>query len=504
MAENMYDRVYNCSGCGGRHAKPTGKRCRQNTSKEEEFIKKSDMVDFMAEIRGIMTLNNNRMAVLEQSTRLQNAEHVLEDVGQLSVNEDTADKVYQTRDSANNLQTVDKNKSVHNKGLEERQASEHVGQLSDKEDTARDSANNLQTVDKNKSVHNKGLEERQASEHSELSLLTKEIKTLIDEVKGSKSNALASIVGGDKGALASSANGYSTLASVRGGYKGALASFADTRIVTEDMVANTSLRDDSATSRVEHQMNNNAAGINNKTLHPDLSGVDNDILKQNTYVMRQAANRLAELGIQEICDEDLTPQNSGTSSKGRKSGAVSVLTDKVKVVTDWPHYHVSRGVNLVPCSFDELSQDEFMLGYTRMVLDEKSTFDVHNSMVLLGDLCEDIVDFSWINVKAFYKSVALEVEYGKLKWSDTEAIQKRRNKAYRAVKVNVKPVAEPKYVKQMPNGGVCCALFQTNACDKKFDHGNFVHACAFCWKNKNMLYKHNETQCFSKAKEPKN
>ena len=457
----MYDRVYNCSGCGGRHAKPTGKRCRQNTSKEEEFIKKSDMVDFMAEIRGIMTLNNNRMAVLEQTTRLQNAEHVLEDVGQLSVNEDTADKVYQTRDSANNLQTVDKNKSVHNKGLEERQASEHVGQLSDNEDTARDSANNLQTVDKNKSVHNKGLEERQASEHvgqlsdnedtadkvyqtrdsannlqtvdknkpvhnkgleerqasehSELSLLTKEIKTLIDEVKGSKSNALASIVGGDKGALASSANGYSTLASVGGGYKGALASFADTRIVTEDMVANTSLQDDSATSIVEHQMNNNAAGINNKTLHPDLSGVDNDILKQNTYVMRQAANRLAELGIQEICDEDLTPQNSGTSSKGRKSGAVSVLTDKVKVVTDWPHYHVSRGVNLVPCSFDELSQDEFMLGYTRMVLDEKSTFDVHNSMVLLGDLCEDIVDFSWINVKAFYKSVALEVEYGKLK-----------------------------------------------------------------------------------------
>ena len=330
MAENMYERVYNCSSCGGRHAKPTGKRCRQNTNKEEEFIKKSDLGDFMAEIRGIMTVTNNRMGVLEQTTRLQNAEHILEDVGQLSDNENTADKVYQTRDSEigpdkvcqsteeillptlNTVEGVGKKLLAQQDELDESSV-EHVesealqnSELSGlMEEMRAIVANNLQTVDKNKSVHNKGLEERQASEHSELSLLTKEIKTLIGEVKGSKSNALASIMGGDKGALASSANGYSTLASVGGGYKGALASFADTGRLTEDMVANTLLRDDSATRRVEQQLNNNAAGINNKTLHPDLSSVDNDILKQNTYVIviysiRQ--NTTVQLKIQSYTD----------------------------------------------------------------------------------------------------------------------------------------------------------------------------------------------------------
>ena len=214
-----------------------------------------------------------------------------------------------------------------------------------------------------------------------------------------------------------------------------------------------------------------------------------------------AAKRLAELGLQATHDSDVLQSKSRYACKGKKSVAVSKATDKVVKESDWPHYHITRGVDLMPSSYDELSLDEFCLGYIRMLRDPDSKFNLHVMLEILENLLEDTVDFSWKNVKGYYKSLALAIEQGKLKWEDTAAIQKRRFTQCRVFKPNLKSASEIRFVKTMPQGGSCCKLYQAEECDRDEDHFPYVHACLYCWQHKHGLHKHNESQCFSRSRE---
>ena len=169
--------------------------------------------------------------------------------------------------------------------------------------------------------------------------------------------------------------------------------------------------------QVDDQRNNNA-GIENF--------LNNDSLKNDVDLVSLAAKRLAELGLHETQKSYPIQGKSGYAGKSKRSGAVSKATDKVIKELDWPHYHITRGVDLLPSSYDELSLDDFCLGYIRMLRDADSNFNLHIMMEILEDLLEDTDDFSWKNVKGYYKSLALAIEQGKLKWEDTAAIQKRR------------------------------------------------------------------------------
>ena len=288
-------------------------------------------------------------------------------------------------------------------------------------------------------------------------------------------------------ALASDRSSINALASVR-------------RRTMEDVTsaeANGSSRRDAVL--LDNQCNNNADQIRRGA--EDLLNIDS--LRNNADIVNLAARRLAELGMQETQDQDSRVM-SGSAGKGKKSGAVSKATDKVVKDVDWPHYHVTRGADLLPSGYDELSLDEFCLGYIRMLRDADSKFNLHVMLEILEDLLEDTVDFSWKNVKGYYRSLGLDVEKGKVNWEDTAAIQKRRFTKCRVFKPTTKSSSEIKFAKTMPQGGSCCKLFQAAECDRESDHYPYVHACLYCWQHKKALYKHNESQCFSKAKETKN
>ena len=145
----------------------------------------------------------------------------------------------------------------------------------------------------------------------------------------------------------------------------------------------------------EEQCNNNAGQIQRGI--DDL--LNNDSLKNDSDLVNLAAKRLAELGLQVTQDSDVLQSKSGYAGKGKKSGAVSKATDKVVKESDWPYYHITRGVDLMPSSYDELSLDEFCLGYIRMLRDADSKFNLHIMLEVLEDMLEDTVDFSWKNVK---------------------------------------------------------------------------------------------------------
>ena len=97
-------------------------------------------------------------------------------------------------------------------------------------------------------------------------------------------------------------------------------------------------------------------------------------LKNDVDLVSLAAKRLAELGLHETHESYAIQGKSGFAGKGKRSGAVSKATDKVIKDTDWPHYHITRGVDLWPSSYDELSLDEFCLGYIRMLRDANSIY----------------------------------------------------------------------------------------------------------------------------------
>ena len=225
-----------------------------------------------------------------------------------------------------------------------------------------------------------------------------------------------------------------------------------------------------------------------------------EALKNNAEVVNRAAQRIHELNLQEYDLPDASRIGTGNINRGKKSGSISKASDKVIKDLDWPHYHITRGINLTPSSYEELSVEEFILGYIRMLRDTDSTFDKDVMLEILEDLMEDVIDFSWGNAKGFYKSIGLEIERGKFAWDDSATIQKKRFTQCRVQKAVEKQEVKPKKQIQVPANAVCCPQYQLGLCDKKFDHLPHIHACAFCFTNRNLVHKHKESDCFFKPK----
>ena len=87
-------------------------------------------------------------------------------------------------------------------------------------------------------------------------------------------------------------------------------------------------------------------------------------------------------------------------------------------------------------------------------------------------------------------------------------IQKRRLIQSRVIKSTAlpsKPQLEVKKTRSVNPNYMACAAYQTNSCDKDHDHPPYVHACSFCYVQRNQVCKHKEAQCFFKPKDaPKN
>ena len=248
--------------------------------------------------------------------------------------------------------------------------------------------------------------------------------------------------------------------------------------------------------RQDYTMNNSSPRQVHEWNQPNF-----DVIKNAPGVMQQAAARLNQLGLTKTHDGHLQAESFNPLNKGRRSGSICKASDKIVMDMDWPHYHITRGVNLVPSSYEELTQEEFQLGYIRMLRDPDSQFNMSVMLEILEDLLEDTVDFGWQNVKGYYKSLGLEVERGKLRWSDKAAIQKRRFTQCRVIKSVQKPNSEKKQTRQVPLNSQCCAMFNSNACTHKGDHAPYIHSCTYCFNNKNVVNRHKEQDCFFKMRE---
>ena len=110
----------------------------------------------------------------------------------------------------------------------------------------------------------------------------------------------------------------------------------------------------------------------------------------------------------------------------KESGTVSTGTDLVETAIDWPHFHVRKGPDRALPEYKQLSSEEFVLGFLRMLCSSKNSFDNTRKLEILKEVMEDAVVFGWEQARAFYRMIGREEEQNPLEWTDTNKLLKLR------------------------------------------------------------------------------
>ena len=93
----------------------------------------------------------------------------------------------------------------------------------------------------------------------------------------------------------------------------------------------------------------------------------------------------------------------------KKGGNVDVSV-KNKVL--WPHEAILGGFNRQRVTYDQLSLTQWVQGFCKNILEEKSSHRRDTMVSYLGDLMEDATDFTWQGAKAAHAVLMCEMERG--------------------------------------------------------------------------------------------
>ena len=162
--------------------------------------------------------------------------------------------------------------------------------------------------------------------------------------------------------------------------------------------------------------------------------------------------------------------------KSQRGGSVDV---QVKHKVHWPHEAVLGGVSRQRVTYDQLSLTQWVQGFCRNILEERSGTRKDTMISYLADLMEDATDFTWQGAKASHAVLLCEMERGTLQWEDGDRIDRiRRAHAQKHI-----PVAKSTWSKNERKPWFC-KQFQSNTCTQQKDHevnGRLNrHICAFC------------------------
>ena len=183
-------------------------------------------------------------------------------------------------------------------------------------------------------------------------------------------------------------------------------------------------------------------------------------LKSAKDIQRQVDSRLREL---EECS--FSPKGKKQKFKSKRGGSVDVIVSKR---VPWPHDTVLGGSSRQRMSYDQLTWCQWVQGFARNILEEKSQKTRENMLHYLSDLMEDANDFNWHGAKAAHAVLMCDMERGAVTWDDTARIDRvRRAHAQKHVQ-NVKNYGK--------NGEVgskrpwFCKMYQLGSCLFAKDH----------------------------------
>ena len=177
----------------------------------------------------------------------------------------------------------------------------------------------------------------------------------------------------------------------------------------------------------------------------------------------------------------------------QRGGSVDV---QVKHKVHWPHEAVLGGLSRQRVTYDQLSLTQWVQGFCRNILEERSGTRKDTMISYLADLMEDATDFTWQGAKASHAVLLCEMERGTLQWEDGNRIDRiRRAHAQKHI-----PIAKSAWSKNEKKPWFC-KNFQSNSCTHQRDHevnGRLnKHICAFCLTLGKQL-NHSEKNCLTK------
>ena len=161
------------------------------------------------------------------------------------------------------------------------------------------------------------------------------------------------------------------------------------------------------------------------------------------------------------------------------------------------------GVTHQRITYDQLSLTQWVQGFCKNILEQKSSSRQKSMVAYLSDLMEDATDFSWQGTKAAHAVLLCEMERGSVTWEDKDRTDRiRRAHAQKHVSVGKQTWGRAESRKPW-----FCKNFQTNSCSFSKDHETngqlHRHICAFCLSQGKQL-GHSEKNCQNKNHQTKN
>jgi len=208
--------------------------------------------------------------------------------------------------------------------------------------------------------------------------------------------------------------------------------------------------------------------------------------------LRQRLSQLELLGDASDCDSET--ELNPLPSKGKKSGRAKTVHDIIIKDIDWPHFHVYRGSDRKPASFEDLSIPEFVYGFTTQMSRQRNEKVRELMSSHLSMLMRDAIDFPWVNVRNFHGVFLAQMEMDRVAWDSDTIIQTLRL-AYvlNAPRTQIPHKNDKDGDKQM------CVQYQDGKCihDKghKTSRGYQHHACAHCFNVTGNTYSHPLSEC---------
>ena len=194
-------------------------------------------------------------------------------------------------------------------------------------------------------------------------------------------------------------------------------------------------------------------------------------------------------------------QNTAYQGKHNlKSGRFRNFDTNVQHYVQWPHELVYVGTSRRTVAYDELTPQQFMLGYIKIILKEKSASTKDMILNYLAKLLQESIDNSWEASRGAHAVVLQEMERGSVTWNNSEEIDGIR-KLYTQKVVSPSDVSKP----VSDTKKVVCLHYNSGKCVKTGDHQKdsvvYRHICSYCFRNVRKAYNHSEQQCNRKNKQ---
>ena len=257
--------------------------------------------------------------------------------------------------------------------------------------------------------------------------------------------------------------------------------------------------------------------------HKEVSSRD---LREFEELSHKVEKRLSKMGLsssasaaaadestssEESDDDSSSTERSSRKKRGKrnlKSGKTAKIATRVVRRQLWPHSELSMGYVSKNVSYDELTLEEFVAGYSAiLLLPQVSSHERKHRTEHLGALMYLASIYEWPAVRSFHAAVLSEIERGRLNWEDSFLHLENRTLAglHKKTKEQKRPTPSSS------NAVLFCRDYQKGSCSHSKDHYAMLkgekkwlcHICAACWVKDKAKRMHSEyaDDCPNKPKE---